>query len=65
MPGKNSPANFVKNGSKHTGRHLHDYYDEVRDTLARYGANNSKEGAYRALIELRDRIRIGDLRVNN
>jgi RHS repeat-associated protein len=65
LPGRNSPASIVRNGSRHTGRHLHDYYDEVLKRLNFHNASTSKEGAYRALLELRDDLRLGTLKVNN
>jgi hypothetical protein len=65
MAGKTTPLKFVKNGSRHTGRHLQDYYDEVLARLNSHGAATSKQGAYNALLSLRDDLRTGALKVNN
>jgi hypothetical protein len=65
MAGKNTPPQFVKNGSRHTGRHLKAYYNEVLRRLNSHGAATSKQGAYNALLSLRDDLRTGVLKVNN
>lgn len=63
LPGKNSPLN--KKGARHTGKHLDTYYQKVARKLDSYNAQDDKSGAYRALIELRNELRLGELKTNN
>lgn len=65
MAGRNTPQKFVQNGSRHTGSHLYAYYDAVLAKLNSYGAATSKQGAYNALLSLRDDLRTGVLKVNS